>query len=157
MLNLLIHRVTRRLNTHKTETNLFSKRCSSPFPHSIQNHNTFLPRATAARYLSLLLDSKLLYPRHLHNAVNKATGSLFNISLLAADPTLAKSNKLTLYKLLILSFLTNAAPVCTFTHPSNYLKFPAVQSVSPSHRYVFQTSRHFPLATGVPRGVVWGV
>jgi len=66
-----------------------------------------VPWASAMRYLGLVLDSKLLYARHLHTIANKATGVLCNIfSLLAQDPTLTQSNKLTLYKLLIRSILT---------------------------------------------------
>ena len=48
--------------------------------------------------------------------------------LLARDSTLTQSNKLTLYKLLIRPILTYAAPVCSSSYPSNYLRLPVIQS-----------------------------
>jgi hypothetical protein len=93
-----------------------------------------VPWATAVRSLGLVLDSKLLFSRHLHTVANKATGGWCNVFLLLApDPTLTQSNKLTLYKLLIRSTLTHAAPVCISTSPSNYLTLQlSSQSVSES-------------------------
>ena len=39
-----------------------------------------------------------------------------------------QSNKLTLYKLLIRPIVTSAAPVCSSSYSSNYLKLPVIQS-----------------------------
>ena len=61
-----------RLNTHKTKTILFSK-------GHLQSRDTFVPWASAARYLGLVLHSKLLYTQHLHTVANKATAVLCNI------------------------------------------------------------------------------
>jgi len=93
-----------------------------------------VPWATAVRSLGLVLDSKLLFSQHLHAVANKATGGWCNIFLLLApDPTLAQSNKLTLYKLLIRSTPTHAAPVCRYTLPptTSHSKFSS-QNVSES-------------------------
>jgi hypothetical protein len=62
---------------------------------------------------------------------NTATGTLCNIfPLLTRDSTLSQTSKLTLYKLLIRSLLTYAAPVCNTTCYSNYLKLQVVQNSS---------------------------
>jgi hypothetical protein len=117
-----------RLNAHKTESTLFSKR-EPPFPNPLNIHDTFVSWASAVHYLGLVLNSKLLYTKHLHTVTKKATGVLCPIlPLLARDSTLTQSNKLTLYKLLIRSILTYAAPVCRSTGPSNYLKLQVIQS-----------------------------
>jgi hypothetical protein len=95
----------------------------SPFLDPLQIHDIFVPWPSAVSYLDLALDSQLLYTQHLHTAVNKATAVLSNISPhLARDSTLTKSSKSTIYKLLILSILTYAAPVCSSICPSNYLR-----------------------------------
>ena len=62
------------------KTVLFSKsyhplRLTDP----IQIQDTFVPWATAVRYLGLVLDSKLLFTRYLHIIVNKATDIFCNI------------------------------------------------------------------------------
>ena len=108
----------------QTETILFFKLTPPPSgPH------TFVPWASAVRYLSFVLDSKNLYTQHLHTVTNKATVVLCNFfPILAADSTLTQSNKLTTYKLLIRSILTYAAPVCSSTCPSNYLRLQVIQS-----------------------------
>jgi len=68
-----------RLNTHKTETILFSKRRPPPLPGPLQIHYIFVPWASAVRYLNLTLDSQFLYTRHFHTVANKATAVLSNI------------------------------------------------------------------------------
>jgi hypothetical protein len=120
------------LNTHKTETILFSKLHPPPLPSGPHN---FVPWASAVRYLSLVLDSKRLYTQHWHTVANKAIAVLCNLFLLAAaDSTLTKSNKLTTYKLLIRSILTYGP--CLQFHIS--LKQPHTPSypvqLSPNHR-----------------------
>jgi hypothetical protein len=61
------------LNTHKTKTILFSKHRPIPLPDPIQVHDTFVACASAIRYLGFVLDSKLLYARHVHTVVNNAS------------------------------------------------------------------------------------
>jgi len=82
-----------RVNTHKTKTILFSKRRPT-LPDPIQFQDTFVSWAPTVRYLGLVLDSKLLFTRHLHTVANKATGVFCNIfPLLARDSALTQSNK----------------------------------------------------------------
>jgi hypothetical protein len=108
------------LNTHKTETILFSKRCS---PSSGPYSNPVHPWALAIRFLGLVLDSKLLFTRHLYTVANKATGVFCNIfSHLSWDSVLSHSNKLTLYKILIQSILISTASVWSSTCSSSYLR-----------------------------------
>ena len=76
-----------------------------------------------------LLDSQLSYTQHLHNVANKVTALLYNtVPVLVRDSTQTQYNKLTLYKLLIPSILTYAAPVCSFTCPFIYFHLPVIQS-----------------------------
>ena len=59
----------------------------------LEIHDTFVPWASAVRYLSFVLDSKNLYTQHLHIVANKATAVLCNMSPLPArDPMLTKFN-----------------------------------------------------------------
>jgi len=67
-----------RLNTHKTVTILFSK-CCPPLPDPFQIQDTFVPWASAVRYLGLLLYLKLLFTCHFHTIANRATGVFCNI------------------------------------------------------------------------------
>jgi hypothetical protein len=76
-----------------------------PGPYS--NQYSFVPWASAVRYLGLVLDSKLLSTWHLYTVANKATGVFCNIfPLLAEHSALSQSNKLTLSELFIRSILT---------------------------------------------------
>ena len=62
------------------------------------------------RYLGLVLDSKLLFTKHVHSVIHKVTGTFLKLfPLLARDSTLSLPNKLTLYKLPIRPVLTYAA------------------------------------------------
>jgi hypothetical protein len=93
--------------------------------------NASVRRASDVKYLGLLLDPKLLCTKHLRTVSNKAIGTPCNIfPLLNRDSTLSQTSKLTLYKLLIPSLLTYAAPVCNTTCNSNYLKLQIVQNKS---------------------------
>jgi len=62
--------------------------------------HTAIPWSPHIRYLGLVLDSKLLFKKHLHTATCKATGAFLQLfPLLARGSTLSIPNKLTLYKL----------------------------------------------------------
>ena len=119
-----------RLNTHTTETILFYKRRlrpRSPPPDPIQIQDTSRPWAPTVHYLGLMLDYKRLFSRHLHTVANKATGVFFNISpLLARNSAPTQSNKVTIYKLLIRSTFTYAAPLCSSTCSSNYFRLKVI-------------------------------
>jgi hypothetical protein len=106
------------LNTHKTETIVFSK-CH----HPIHIQDTFVSWVLVVHYLGLVLDSELLFTWHLH---------IFLV--LTQDLALTQSNKLIIYKLIIWSILTYAIPVWSSTCSSNYLRFQVIQSkMSLSH------------------------
>jgi len=77
-------------------TILFSKRP----PHltdPIQIRDTFVPWGTAVHYLGLVLDSKLLFTRHLHIVANKATDVFCNIP--PSSPKIQCSHSPTSYPL----------------------------------------------------------
>jgi len=65
------------LNTDKTETILFFKR-SPPPPNPVQIQDTFVPWASAVRFLGPELDSEPLSIRHQHTVTSKATGVFCN-------------------------------------------------------------------------------
>ena len=82
-----------------------------PLFGSYSNTNNFAPWASAVRYLGLMLDSKPLFTRHLHTALNKDTGIFCNFfSLLARYSAIIQSNNVTIYKLIMRFILTFAAP-----------------------------------------------
>ena len=102
-----------RLNNHTTEAILFSK-CLPPLPGPNHFQDTYGPWTSTVRYLVLVLDSKILLNRYLHTVSNKATGVFCKI--------------FPIYKLLIRSNLTYAAPLWSSTCSSNYLILQVIQS-----------------------------
>ena len=95
----------------------------------LQIHHTFVPLASALRYLDTVLDLERFYTQHLHTFTNKAKAVFYNISpLLIPDSTLKKPNNLTLYKLFIRSFPIYAVPVCRSKCPFYYFKLQVIQS-----------------------------
>ena len=108
-----------QVNIHKTEAILFTRRRPVP-PAPLHFQHTVIPWNAQVQYLGLLLDPKLLFTRHITSITQKATGIFLQIfPLLARDSTLSIPNEITLYKLLIRSMLTYAAPVWSNTS-SNY-------------------------------------
>jgi hypothetical protein len=73
------------VNVNKTEAILFTKRrpAAQPLP---QFQHTAIPCSPHIRYLGLVLDSKLLFTKHLHAVTHKATGAFLQLfPLLARD------------------------------------------------------------------------
>jgi hypothetical protein len=98
-------------------------------PNSLQFQHTAISWSPHIRYLGLVLDSNLLFTRHLHSVIHKATGTLLKLfPLLGRDSPLSTPSKLTLYKLLIRSVLTYAAPVWSNTSSSNCRQLQILQS-----------------------------
>jgi hypothetical protein len=103
------------VNVSKTELILFTKR-RPPSPQPLQFRNVTIPWSNTVKYLGLLLDSKLLFTKHLQTVLHKATGTF-----LKAFPLLARDSPLTISnKLLLCSMITYAAPVWTSTSLTNY-------------------------------------
>jgi hypothetical protein len=135
-----------RLNTHKIETILFSKRLP-PYPRPCSNPGHLVPWVWAVCCLGLLLDSKLRFTLYLRTITNKAKGLFCNIfPLVARDSAFTQSNKLTLYKLLIWSILTYTTPVWSSTSSSNYLRLQIIQTS------VTESSVTIPDALELPTG-----
>jgi len=104
-----------QVNVPKTELILFTKRRPLQ-PKPLQIHNTTLPWSITVKYLGLRLDSKLLSTKHIQSILHTALGTTLKIfPLLSRDSQLTISNKTLLYKLLLRSMITYAAPVwcCT--------------------------------------------
>ena len=102
-----------------------------------------MPWFSVVRYLGFVLHSKLLFTRHLHTVANKARAVFCNIfPLLARDSALSQSNKLTLYKLLIRSILTYAAPGWSSTCSCKYLRLQIIQTKG--HRVIGNRPRRTP-------------
>jgi hypothetical protein len=75
------------------------------------------------------LDSKLLFTKHLQTVLHNVTGTLLKIfPLLAPYSPLTIPNKMLLYKLLLRSMITYAAPVWSSTSPTNYRHLQVYQS-----------------------------
>jgi hypothetical protein len=114
-------------------------------PAPLHFQHAVIPWTSHVRYLGLELDSNLLFTRHTTTVTHKATGALFPLfPLLARDSTLILSNKLTLYKLVIRSILTYAAPVWSNTSSHNYRRL----QISQSKR--LRVIGHYPRRTPIP-------
>jgi len=117
-----------RVNIHKTEAILFTKR-RPVTPDPVRFQHTVIPWTPHVRYLGVTLDSKLLFTKHITSVTHRASGTLLRLfPLLARDSTLNLSNKLSLYKLIIRSILTYAAPVWSNTSFYNYRRLQVSQS-----------------------------
>jgi len=113
--------------------------------HLFISQHTVIPWNTQVRYLGLLLDSKLLFTRHLTSVIHKATGVFLQLlPLLARDSTLSIPNKLTLYKLCIRPILTYTAPVWSSTSSYNYHRLQISQSKC------LRVIGNFPRRTPIP-------
>jgi hypothetical protein len=104
-----------RVIIHKTEAILFTRRRPAT-PAPVRFQHTAIPWNTHVRYLGIILDSKLLFSKHITSVTHRASGTLLQLfPLLARDSPLTLTNKLTLYKLIIRSILSHAAPVWSNT------------------------------------------
>jgi len=102
---------------------------TAPDPQPLQFQNVTIPWSNTVKYLGLLLDSKLLYTKHLQTILHKATGPFLKIfPLLSRDSPLTIPNKILLYKLLLRSMITYAAPVWSSTSLTNYRHLQIYQS-----------------------------
>jgi len=134
-----------QVNIHKTETILFNRRRPIP-PAPLHFQHTVITWNTQVRYPGLLLDSKLLFTRHLTSDIHKATGIfLQHFPLFARDSTLSIPNKLTLYKLCIRPILTYAAPVWSNASSYNYRRLQISQSKC------LRVIGNYPRRTPIPR------
>jgi hypothetical protein len=98
-----------------------------PLPLHFQN--SAIPWTTSIKYLGLLLDSKLLFTKHLQATLHKATGTFHKIfRLLARDSALSVPNKLLLFKSLLRPIITCAAPIWRSTSHTNYRCLQVFQS-----------------------------
>jgi len=61
-----------------TELILFTKR-RPPVPQPLQFQNVTIPWSNTVKYLGLLLDSKLLFMKHLQTVLHTATGTFLKI------------------------------------------------------------------------------
>jgi hypothetical protein len=96
-------------------------------PPLSQFQHTAIPWSPHIRYLGLVLDSKLLFTKHLHTVTRKATGAFLQLfPPLVRHSTLSWHNKLTIYKLLIRPILTYAAAVWSNTSLSQLSTSPSI-------------------------------
>ena len=130
-----------RVNINKAEVILFTKRRPA-VPSPLQFQQTAIPWSPHIRYLGFMLESKLLFTKHLHSVIHRVTGTFLKLfPLLARDSTLSPHNKLTLYKLLIRPVLTYAAPRILTTVSFKFFNLNVLESLviildaPPSHTY----------------------
>jgi hypothetical protein len=133
-----------RVNVSERELILFTKRWPAD-PQPLQLHNVIILLSNTIKYLGLLLDCKLLFMKHLRTVVHKATGILLKIfPLLARDSPLTIRNKILLYKLLLRSMITCAAPVWSSISLTNYRHLQVYQSKC--RRFIGDFPRRTPIS-----------
>jgi hypothetical protein len=116
------------MNVSKTELIIFTKRWP-PIPQPLQFQNAIIPWSNTVKYLGLLLDSKLLFTKHLQTILHKAMGTFLKIfPLLARDSPLTIPNKILLCKLLLRSMIMYAALIWSSTSLTNYCHLQVYQS-----------------------------
>jgi len=115
--------------TSQKQNSYYSQNVGPPLPKSLQFQNVTIPWSNSVKYLGLLLDSELLFTKHLQTVLHKAMGTFLKIfPLLARDSPLTIPNKILLYKLLLRSMITYAAPAWSSTTLTNYHHLQVYQS-----------------------------
>jgi len=95
----------------------------------LQFQNVSIPWSNTVKYLGLLLDSKLLFTKHSKTVLHKVTGIFLKIfPLHAPDSPLTIPSKILLYKHLLRSIISYAAPVWSTISQTNYRHLPVYQS-----------------------------
>jgi hypothetical protein len=74
-----------RVNINKTEAILFTKRHPT-IPIPLRFQHTAIPWGPHIKYLGLVLNSKLLFTKHLHSVIHKTTGTF--LKLFPPSPTI---------------------------------------------------------------------
>jgi hypothetical protein len=130
-LDRISHYCTRwrlKLNIEKTTATIFTKRRPT-YPDSIQVEGIEIPWTRTVKYLGLYLTSTLNYNQHIKNLAHKALGNLITIfPLLGRQSILVMDIKLHLYKAIIRSMMTYAAPVWCGISDSTYRTLQVVQN-----------------------------
>jgi hypothetical protein len=99
-----------------------------PAPQLLQFQNVTTPWSNPVKYLGLLLDSKLLFTKHLQTVLHIVMGTFLKIfPHLARDSTPTIPNNILQYKLLR-SVITYAAPVWSSKALTNYRHLQVYQS-----------------------------
>ena len=128
--NILLRYFTKwklQVNTHKTQAILFTKRRPTA-PEPLRFNHSTINWSSPVRYLGLILDSKLLFTKHITSVSHRVSSTLLRLfPLLARNSTLTHSNKLLLYKQIIRAILTYAA-VWSNTSSHNYHRIQVSQS-----------------------------
>lgn len=117
-----------KVNPSKTDAIIFTKRRPHP-PKQIMMEEVEIPWTHEVKYLGLQLTSTLNYSSHTKLATRKAIGILVQIfPLLAKESTLSVATKLQIYKAVIRSTLTYAAPTWCSISKSTYRNLEVVQN-----------------------------
>ena len=99
-INILLRYFTKwklQVNTHKTQAILFKRRPTAPEP--LRFNHTAINWSPQVHYLGLILDSKLLFTKHITSVSHRVSSTLLHLfPLLARNSTLTRTNKLLLYK-----------------------------------------------------------
>ena len=93
-----------KINAQKTEAIVF-KRTYRELEAPIQIQNKVIPYSNSVTYLSLTLDSKLTFSKHIQNSINKSYCALGILYPLFKSYTLSKRIKVILYMAIIRSML----------------------------------------------------
>jgi hypothetical protein len=142
-----------KLNTEKTTATIFTKRRPS-YPDSIQVEGIEIPWTRTVKYLGLHLTSTLNFNLHTKNLAQKALGTLITIfPLLGRKSILEMDIKIQLYKAIIRSTMSYAAPVWCGISDSTYRTLQVVQNkclrvITNSKRGTL--IRHLHDRTGIP-------
>jgi hypothetical protein len=117
-----------KISVGKTIATIFTKR-RPQYPEQIHMEGLEIPWTNSVKYLGLHLTSTLNYTQHVKQRALKAIGNLITLfPLLARDSTLTMKIKLHLYKSIIRSTMTYAAPVWCAISDSTYQNLQTVQN-----------------------------
>jgi hypothetical protein len=117
-----------KVNPSKTDAIIFTKRRPHPNKHIVME-KVEVPWSQKVKYLGLHMTSTLNYLSHIQQVTQKAIGILVQLfPLLAKESTLSVGTKLQIYKAVIRSTLTYAAPTWCSISNSTYRNLEVVQN-----------------------------
>lgn len=117
-----------QINAEKSHAVFFTRRCPQ-IPDPVILFDTPLPWKQNVKYLGITMDRRLTWAAHIKDLHHRAHGRLQSLSsLLHRRSFLSKSNKLLIYKVIILPLITYAAPVWGYAAKTHLQRLDRIQN-----------------------------
>ena len=118
-----------KTNADKFELVIFAHRRIKARIDPVQMNNALIEPKKEAKYLGVLLDSKLTFSSHVNNIRKKSSTAISLLyNLINKNSKLSKSNKVLIYKVIIKPIMLYAAPIWGNTCKTNINKLQTIQN-----------------------------